>query len=292
MKKLSLCLSIVAFGVCLACLSQAAETNKTAPVVTNKPVTVLSIFKDKNLEAAVRKYVFEKRDTDKPITEADVVSLSTISGPGLGIKDLTGLDKCKSLASLDLSKNSISDISALKGLTGIQYLHLGANQIEDISPLSGIIALQYIELSGNKVKTLEPLTSLTNLNCIYMGTNKIADIKPIVNLPRLSSLYLEHNQIQDITGLGNLGNLSSLSLSYNKITDIAAIEPLRNLYFLFLEGNKIKDLTPFYNAAKKDYEGEKRFSPFVNVFLTGNPLNGVSKKQLSSLKEFGTRVTF
>jgi internalin A len=284
MKKLSLCLLTFSLGLCLTSPLPAAETNKTEAVA--------SIFKDKNLEAAVRKYVFEKRDTDKPITEADVVSLSTISGPGLGIKDLTGLDKCKSLASLDLSKNSITDISALKGLAGIQYLHLGANQIEDISPLSGIIALQYIELSGNKVKTLEPLTGLTNLNCIYMGTNKITDIKPIVNLPRLSSLYLEHNQIQDITGLGNLGSLSSVSLSYNKITDISALEPLRNLYFLFLEGNKIKDLTPFYNAAKKDYDGEKRFSTFVNVFLTGNPLNSVSKKQLSSLKEFGTRVTF
>src|SRR6185436_6280316 len=62
----------------------------------------VSIFKDKNLEAGVRKYVFEKRDTTKPLTESDVSSLSTIQADGLGIKDLTGLEKCRSLASLDL----------------------------------------------------------------------------------------------------------------------------------------------------------------------------------------------
>src|SRR3954466_4058561 len=142
MKALSCLIALCSLPL-LCFQGGAAETNKTEAAP--------SIFKDKNLEAAVRKYVFEKRDTDKPINEADVVSLSTISATGLGIKDLTGLDKCKSLASLDLARNSITDISALKGLTGIQYLHVGANQIEDITPLGGIIALQYIELSNNKV---------------------------------------------------------------------------------------------------------------------------------------------
>src|SRR5215207_7576367 len=66
-----------------------------------------SIFPDKNLEKAVRKLVFEKRDNDKPITEADVANLSTVEGKGLQIKDLTGLEKCRSLASLDLAKNAI-----------------------------------------------------------------------------------------------------------------------------------------------------------------------------------------
>src|SRR5262245_41354295 len=116
-----------------------AQTNKTEST-TNK--TEVSIFPDKNLEAAVRKVVFEKRDNNKPITEGDVDSLSTINGAGMQIKDLTGLDKCKSLASLDLSKNQISKIDALKDLKNIQYLNLANNQIEDVSPLAGISALQ------------------------------------------------------------------------------------------------------------------------------------------------------
>jgi len=36
------------------------------------------VFKDKNLEKVVRRFVFEKRDNDKPIVQADVVNLSTI----------------------------------------------------------------------------------------------------------------------------------------------------------------------------------------------------------------------
>src|SRR5438046_1018252 len=61
---------------------------------TNPPAP---IFPDKNLEAAVRKFVFEKRDNDKPLVEADLVSLSTIQAVGLGITNLAGLEKCQSL---------------------------------------------------------------------------------------------------------------------------------------------------------------------------------------------------
>src|SRR3954463_10691090 len=86
-----------------------------------------SIFPDKNLEAAVRKFVFEKRDNDKPIVESDVVQLSTINGVGMNIKDLTGLEKCRSLASLDLARNQISNLSPLKGLANVQYLNLAGN---------------------------------------------------------------------------------------------------------------------------------------------------------------------
>ena len=72
-----------------------------AQTTTNPPAV---IFPDKNLEAAVRKFVFEKRDNDKPLVEADLVSLSTIQAVGLGITNLAGLEKCQSLASLDLAQ--------------------------------------------------------------------------------------------------------------------------------------------------------------------------------------------
>jgi Leucine-rich repeat (LRR) protein len=82
----------------------------------------------------------------------------------------------------------------------------------------------------------------------------------------------------------------SLSLSKNKLTDISSVSSLDNLYWLFLDNNKITDLTPLANAAKKDYEGEKRFSPYLNLYVGGNPLSSLSKKQLSTMKDYGTRV--
>jgi Leucine-rich repeat (LRR) protein len=245
------------------------------------------LFPDKSLEKAVRKFVFEKRDNDKPLTEADVANLSTIQATGLGITNLAGLEKCQSLASLDLAKNRITDLSPLKGLTKIQYLNLAENQIADVSPLSGVAALQYIELSHNRVKDLKPLESLTNLASLYLSYNQIADISPVVKLPRLASLYLDHNQIKSIAGIGSLKGLWMLSLSNNSISDIAPLEALTSLFHLFLENNKIRDLTPLVNAAKKDSESEKRFAPFLNLYLKGN---SVRSSQVSKLKDYGVRV--
>ena len=79
-------------------------------------ITVLSLqaqaedlFPDKNLEAAVRRQVFEKRNSKDPLVEKDVVNISTIDGRGKGIQNLKGLEACKSLAAVDLADNQIQD---------------------------------------------------------------------------------------------------------------------------------------------------------------------------------------
>src|ERR1041385_6222374 len=192
MNNLSFTAALIAIALFLPLAAKAAD----APAKTNKTETAtnkveVSIFPDKNLEAAVRKVVFEKRDNTKPITETDVSSLSTISGQGMQIKNLNGLDKCKSLASLDLAKNQITNLAPLKELKNIQYLNLANNLIEDVSPLSCISALQYIELSNNKVKDIKPLASLTNMASLYLGHNQIKDISPVLDRkrPRLNSSH-------------------------------------------------------------------------------------------------------
>src|SRR5437899_7716761 len=146
MKKLAGSLVRILIGV-LVCPAPlwCAETSPAAQA----PV---ASFADPNLEAAVRKFVIEKRDTDKPLTETDLVNLSTIQGVGLGITNLAGLEQCQNLASLDLSKNKISNLGPLKTVTNIQSLSLADNQIQDLSPLAEINALQYLELPRNRVK--------------------------------------------------------------------------------------------------------------------------------------------
>ena len=60
-----------------------------------------SIFPDKNLEAAVRKEVFEKRNNDQPIIETDVPNISQVVGKGKEgkkVASLAGLEKCRSIA--------------------------------------------------------------------------------------------------------------------------------------------------------------------------------------------------
>src|SRR5438132_9962188 len=85
-------------------------------LLASYPTAADDLFPDKNLEAVVRKYVFEKRNKADPLVEADVVNISTIEGKGKKIANLQGLEKCKSLALLDLENNDISDISAIKDL--------------------------------------------------------------------------------------------------------------------------------------------------------------------------------
>ena len=67
------------------------------------------LFPDKNLEAAVRQEVFEKRNKPDPLVEADVVNISQVRGNGRKITNLKGLEKCKSIALIELANNEISD---------------------------------------------------------------------------------------------------------------------------------------------------------------------------------------
>ena len=115
------------------------------------PLTADDLFPDKNLEAAVRQQVFEKRNKTEPLVEADVVNISTVEGIKKGIKSLQGLEKCKSLALVDLRDNEITDLEPIKDLKLIQSLDLSKNKIESIAPLAGLTGIQYLVFSENKV---------------------------------------------------------------------------------------------------------------------------------------------
>ncbi|HUF62823.1 MAG TPA: leucine-rich repeat domain-containing protein [Verrucomicrobiales bacterium] len=250
------------------------------------------VFLDKNLEKAVRKFVFAKRDNEEPLVEEDVLTLSTIKGEKMGIKDLTGLEKCRALASLELAGNEISDAGPLKELTEIQLLDLAENQIEDLHPLAGIKAIQFLDVSKNRVKSLEPLRALERLTSFYASENQVEDLSPLFGLPRVTSLHAQNNRITGIAGINSLKRLSSLGLSGNQIEDLAPLQGLTNLTgFLFLENNRVSDLGPLLEMCRTDLEGDKRFAPYVNIYLSGNPLDSESSQdQLRQMKELGLRL--
>jgi Leucine-rich repeat (LRR) protein len=99
---------------------------------------------DKNLEAAVRSVIFEKKGTDAEITDDDLKKVYILEARGKGIKDLTGMEKCINLMQLNLTKNEISDVSALKEIKNLQSLDLSHNKIADVAPLGNIAALQFL----------------------------------------------------------------------------------------------------------------------------------------------------
>ncbi len=256
-----------------------------AALLAGNTAMAQSIFPDKNLEAAVRREVFEKRNNDQPITADDVKNISTIKGKNAGIKDLKGLEHCRSLAVLDLEGNEIADLAPIKDLSNIQTLTLAKNKITDLKPIEGLTKLQYLHLAENEIADLTPLAKLENMRSLYLSGNKIKELKPIASLTKTWSLYLDGNEINDINPLAELKKLDSLDLRGNAVADITPLAGLTEWKYLFLDKNKITDIGVLVEMAKKDREGDNRFALFWNVYLSGNPLSEEAKtKQLGELK--------
>lgn len=264
------------------------EETKDAPEAKEGPQ---SIFPDANLAAAVRKYVFEKRYTDAPITSEDVKDLSTIEARGKGIKSLAGLEQCRSLALLSLPENEIEDLTPISGLKNLQLLDLSKNRIHDIAPLRELEKLQYLQLEGNRVVDVKPLEGLGALTSLYLSGNAVEDITPIAKLEKLWSLYLDGNQVRDVTPLAKLGRLSSLDLRSNHIDDIRPLAGLGELRYLFLDHNNLDpdDLAVLIEMAERDANGEKRFAPYWQVFLSGNRIDE-NEARLAKLRELVKKV--
>ncbi|MCY2967384.1 MAG: leucine-rich repeat domain-containing protein, partial [Planctomycetota bacterium] len=247
---------------------------------------------DKGLEAAVRQQVFEKRDKTDELTEEDQKKVFILEGKNKGIKDLTGLEKCPNLALINLAGNEIEKVDALKDLKNLQSLDLSKNKIVDIAPLANIKALQFVELSDNQIVAVEALADLPKLSALYIAGNKIGNPAPLGKLTKLSSLDLARNQITDVKDLSGLvPNLMVFKLSGNQIADLSPFAAAAPRMLLLLENNKVTDLAPLVEACKKDSEGEKRFAPFLRLYLIGNPLSDAAKSaQVDALKGFGVKI--
>ena len=258
----------------------------TPPTPPAKPAA--PIFADKNLEAAVRAVLQHEKGE---LNDSNLINVYVLEAPGKSIANLTGLEKCKNLALLRLTNNQVVDLVPLKGLQNLQSLDLAGNKISDLTPLSDLTKLQYLELSKNQVTSVAPLGGLTHLSALYLSENKISNLDPLGNLSRLSSLSMAKNQVRELGPLAKINRLNTLDLNDNAISDLAPLTKQTELRLLLLERNKITDLAPLVNMSKADAEGDKRFAPFLRLYLAGNPLSETAKsQQLPALKGFGVRI--
>lgn len=251
-------------------------------------------FPDPNLDQVVREILkkkqIDKLDKAKKITDEDCATIFFLEAPNRGIESLAGLDKCKNLAQVRLTGNKIQDITPLGECPNIQSLDLAKNQIKDIAPVAKLVKLQYLQLDDNQVTSLDPLGGLKPLTAVYLSRNQVKALDPLAQLPKLTSLYLEKNQITDAGPLKANKWLQNLDLRNNQLTDVAPLAALTEMRWTFLDGNKITDIAPLTEAAKKDAAGEKRFAPYWNLSLVGNPLSDASKAQFEALKAIGVRL--
>lgn len=251
-------------------------------------------FPDKNLEAALRSYILDKRDGTAELTEDDLkkIFIFDANDKGIkGIKDLTGLEKCPNIALIKLSKQEIENVAAIKDLKNIQSLDLSGNKIADIAPLAGLTGLQYLNLENNQVKDLAPLKELKKLSALYMANNQIADLAPLAEITKLSSLDVAGNRVVDLKPIENMTRLSLLKLSGNEIVDLSPLGKQTQLGMLFINKNKITDLAPLVAVCKADAEGKKNFAPYLRLYMKDNPLSDAAKgEQTETLKKIGVRL--
>jgi Leucine-rich repeat (LRR) protein len=247
-----------------------------------------SPFKDKALETAVQSAL---RLPKPDFKDEDLAKLSILHAPGKKIKDLTGLEKCKGLADIDLSKNEVVALAPLKDMPILQTLDLSGNQIVDISALAGLVKLQRLELSNNQVADLKPLAKLVAMQSLYLTGNKVKDIAPLADMKKLASLNLGNNQIVDLKPLAKVTGIGSLELSGNQIGDVTPLTGLTQIHLLQLDKNKVASLAPLVKWAKADADGAKRFAPYLRLYVAGNPLDAETKdKSLPALKAMGVRL--
>ncbi|HAR64088.1 MAG: hypothetical protein DKM50_05110 [Candidatus Margulisiibacteriota bacterium] len=94
---------------------------------------------------------------------------------GLNINDLSGIEDCINISSLNLTHNKLTDADALKHLINLESLFLSENQIEDLSFLTGLVNLKELDLSFNSIRDITPLLSLQNLHYVNLIGNSIDD---------------------------------------------------------------------------------------------------------------------
>ncbi len=236
-------------------------------------------FNDSNLLSAVR--IQYEQQVGVPLsdppqdTELADPNFQELDASYLGITDLTGLEACTSLVSLNLVGNEISDLSPLSGLTNLIYLMLGMNQITDITDLSGLTGLQYLDIGMNQISDISTLSSLTNLVGLNLGFGTFFlydDFNPLITAT---------NDLDDtdLNVLDSLTNLEILSIGgLEDVTDISFLNNLSNLKQLWLGHNPVVNWAPLGSVASN-----------LNMFFTVNC--GLGQTELDTYVANMTNIT-
>ena len=144
---------------------------------------------------------------------------------GLGISDISVLNRCTRLQKLDLSDNKISYIRALDGMNSLTSLDLSGNRLSNVSAISGLTGLTYLNLDNNTVTDLSPLSSLVGLTELYVSGNPIYHGQDtLASLTSLQKLSLQNANWQDrYMAYIPTANLTELNISSNNQLNQSAV---------------------------------------------------------------------
>ena len=220
-------------------------------------------FPDINL----KKYLLSNYDLndDGEISEDEAANITIVSCRNKNIADLTGLEQCKNITTIDCSGNYISEIK-LPGLTKLVTLVCYNNPIE-VLDLSNCSALRVLNIQSSADNAIveselkltyydqsESLTidvTNTNMNRIYVcRSNKLAylDVSKNTHLTQLSA-YVNPNLTS--IDVSKLVQLEILDLGDCNLTNLDVSQNI-TLIKLFVTNNKLSTLNVSQNKQLKE----------------------------------------
>ncbi|MDD5266973.1 MAG: pentapeptide repeat-containing protein [Methylococcales bacterium] len=227
----------------------SVETVWSKPDCDSDPGKIV-VFKDHNLENCVKATL---PGPPANVTIETAAQIRQVTCPGLGITDLTGLEKFTNLVKLDLTANKLTQFSL--PLTTIQTLRLENNQLTtlDVSKLDGLgnldvsdnqltnigfsanAAPSIMDVSNNQLTSFD-LPIQTSLVYADLSNNKLTTVlnqfsSNLEGLTALTYLDLSHNSLPGIGSVATLlpnpqgsGSLQSLYVSCNPTFTCSSLE--------------------------------------------------------------------
>lgn len=161
-------------------------------------------------------------DFDGEISVAEAEFITMVNCSGLNIEDVTGLEACPNLVTLNCSNNNIKAIE-LPNLTELRTVTCDGNPIEKLN-FDNCLALRYLNLQGVTTNALSD-TAISINNYTQAKTFNIS----IKNTPYSSFTFTNSKELTEIVFLGEFVNVKLSGNKALKYIDLTTLEHLTTL---------------------------------------------------------------
>ena len=144
------------------------------------------------------------------VTPTEVQNLTNLDLHGLGMYDITGIEKMPYLKTLYCNNNDLTSLN-LSSNTNLTYLSCYNNGMTSLN-VNNCTKLTYLDCATNNLTTLN-LSNLTALQTLYCNNNKLTSISFASSTPNLQTVNCSSNKFTHFN-LYDRSALKTLNISY------------------------------------------------------------------------------
>ena len=194
---------------------------------------------DPGLNAAIREAV---QKPSEPLTEQDLLNLTSLSAGGKSITNVAGLEAARNLRILDLDNNSITSFTIASVLTNLSILDLFHNHLAGFVLSNASPNFTIIDIGFNSLTQCSLPDGLTNLDTLFLEGNGLANFDLPAGLTKLTQLDLSGNSLTSFAVRADMMNLTTFLAFANQLTNLSLPANLRFLTGLDLDFNQLPNL--------------------------------------------------